>query len=77
MERLLFARPVRIDFATISAVERLPDRDGDVLPGGVAPRMRLHTGSRDYDFVFPTGLDDWIASLKERRQIWENRQRFA
>jgi hypothetical protein len=77
MERLLLARPVRIDFAEITAVERLPVRDGDVLPGGAAPRMRLRTLSRDYDFVFPNGLDDWVASLKERRQIWENRQRFA
>lgn len=76
MERLLFARPVRIDFAEITAVERLPSRDGEVLPGGVAPRMRLRTTSRTYDFVFPTGLDDWMASVKERRQIWENRQRF-
>ncbi|WP_217920786.1 hypothetical protein [Miltoncostaea oceani] len=76
MERLLFARALRIDFAEITAVERLPPRDGEVLPGGVAPRMRLRTQSRTYDFVFPVGLDDWMASVKERRQIWDNRQRF-
>jgi hypothetical protein len=76
MERLLMARPLRIDFSEITAVERLPSREGEILPGGVAPRMRLTTQSRTYDFVFPTGLDDWMASVKERRQIWENRQRF-
>ena len=77
MERLLLARAVRVDFDQITAVERHPARDGDILPGGVAPRMRLLTTSRTYDFVFPAGLDDWVASVKERRQIWENRQRFA
>jgi len=76
MERLLLARPVRIDFAEITAVERHPARDGEVLPGGVAPRMRLRTPARTYDFLFTGGLDDWMASVKERRQIWENRQRF-
>jgi hypothetical protein len=77
LERLLLARPVRIDFADITAVERHPTRVGDVLPGGRAPRMRLRAGTRAYDFVFLGGLDDWIASVKERRQIWEIRQRFA
>ncbi len=77
LERLLLARTVRLDFARITAIERLPAREGDVLPGGVAPRMRLHTESRSYDFVFPNGLDDWVASVKERRWIWQNRERFA
>jgi hypothetical protein len=76
MERLLLARPVRIDFADIMAVERHPVRQGEMLPGGRAPRMRLQTESRSYDFVFTGGLDDWIASLKERRHLWEIRQRF-
>jgi hypothetical protein len=76
MERLLFARSVRIDFADITAVERHPEREGGVLPGGRSPRMRLRTESGSYDFVFPGGLDDWIASLKERRHLWEIRQRF-
>lgn len=77
MERLLLARGVRLDFAEITAVERLPARDGEILPGGAAPRMRVRTMSRHYDFVFPSGLDDWMASVKERWQTWENRQRFA
>lgn len=76
MERLLLARTLWVDFAQITTVERLPLRAGDVLPGGVAPRMRVRTESRSYDFVFPTGLDDWMASVKERRDIWDNRQRF-
>lgn len=76
MERLLFARSLRIDFAAITDVQRHPARQGDILPGGRAPRMRLMTESRAYDFVFMSGLDDWIASLKERRHVWENRQRF-
>lgn len=75
MERLLLARRVRIDFADLTAVERLPAH-GDLLPGGVAPRMRIVAAGRRYDFVFLRGLDDWLASVKERRQIWENRQRF-
>jgi hypothetical protein len=76
LERLLLAKAVRIDFADITAVERHPARAGDVLPGGRAPRMRLITTARIFDFVFPGGLDDWIASLKERRHLWEIRQRF-
>ena len=46
------------------------------LPGGKAPRMRLLTEARSYDFVFHSGLDDWIDSVKERLNIWENRRRF-
>jgi hypothetical protein len=76
MERLLFARSVRIDFAAITEVQRHPEREGDILPGGLAPRMRLLTEARTYDFLFPSGLDDWINSLRERRRVWENRQRF-
>ena len=76
LERLLLARPVRIDFADITAVQRHPARDGDVLPDGRSPRMRLLTEARSFDFVFVGGLDDWIASLKERLQVWEIRQRF-
>jgi len=77
LERLLLARPIRIDFCDITAVQRHPSRDGDVLPGGRSPRMRLLTEARSFDFVFVGGLDDWIASLKERRQVWEIRQRFV
>jgi hypothetical protein len=67
---------VTIDFADITAVERHPARPGEMLPGGKAPRMRLHTTSRSYDFVFLTGLDDWIDSVKERLDVWEIRARF-
>jgi hypothetical protein len=77
MERLLLARRLRIDFADVRAVERHPSRPGEFLPGGRAPRMRLVTEARTYDFVFPGGLDDWIASLRDRLSIWETRQRFA
>jgi hypothetical protein len=38
--------------------------------------MRLLTPSRSYDFVFTSGLDDWIDSVKERMHVWENRRRF-
>src|SRR5207342_1852497 len=48
MERLLFARTVRIDFAAITEVQRHPEREGDILPGGLAPRMRLLTEARSY-----------------------------
>ena len=65
-----------IDFGDITAVERHPTRRDDVLPGGQAPRMRLLTPSRSYDFVFTSGLDDWIDSVKERMHVWENRRRF-
>lgn len=53
MERLLLARRLRIDFRGIRAVERHPSRPGESLPGGRAPRMRLVTEARTYDFVFP------------------------
>ena len=75
--RLLLARRLRIDFGDIRAVERHPSRPGELLPGGRVPRMRLVTEARTYDFVFPGGLDDWIASLRDRVSIWETRQRFA
>ena len=77
MERLLLAKPVRIDFAEITAVERHPTRAGDVLPGGKAPRMRVMTEGRGFDFIFHAGLDDWLDAVSERRRIWENRRRFA
>lgn len=77
LERLLLARPVRLDFADITAVERHPARAGEMLLDGRAPRMRVLTGARSYDFLFPGGLDEWLASVKERQQIWQNRQRFA
>ena len=38
--------------------------------------MRLLTETRSYDFVFHSGLDDWIDSVKERLDVWENRRRF-
>ncbi|MEW6582433.1 MAG: hypothetical protein AB1416_06710 [Actinomycetota bacterium] len=78
MERLLLARSVTIRFADIDAVERHPRRRQDVLPGGRAPRLRLSAREgRSFEFVFTTGLDDWIAALEERMQIWERRRRFA
>ena len=76
LERLLLAKSLSIDFGDITAVERRPTRKDDVLPGGQAPRMRLLTTSRSYDFVFTSGLDDWIDSVKERMHVWENRRRF-
>ncbi len=76
MERLLLAKSLSIDFADITAVERHPARAGEMLPGGKAPRMRLLAAARSYDFVFHSGLDDWIDSVKERLDIWENRRRF-
>ncbi len=76
LERLLFARRVRIDFRDIAEVERHPRNREEVLPGGRAPRMRLKSVDKSYDFLFPTGLDDWIAAVEERMQIWERRQRF-
>jgi hypothetical protein len=76
LERLLLARRVRIDFCDITEVERHPRRRDEMLPGGRAPRMRLTAVSKRYDFLFPNGLDDWIAAVEERMQIWERRQRF-
>lgn len=76
LERLLLAKRLSIDFADITAVERHPAHVGEMLPGGKAPRMRLITTQRNYDFVFHRGLDDWIDSVKERLNVWEIRQRF-
>lgn len=77
MERLLFARTHVIPFEAIAAVAREPDRVGDVLPGGKAPRMRITTSERSYEFVFVHGLDDWLDAVGERRSIWENRTRMV
>lgn len=77
IERLLLARDVRVDFGQIRAVERHPERPDQVLPGGQAPRMRVRTDEKKYDFVFHSGLDDWMDAVGERMSIWENRRRFA
>lgn len=77
MERLLLARSVRIAFRDISEVERHPRGRDEMLSGGRAARMRLVCTTRHHDFVFITGLDDWIAAVEERMQIWERRERFA
>lgn len=78
IERLLFARSVRIPFTDIDGVERRPKSRQEVLPGGKSPRMCLHAGGgRTFEFVFHGGLDDWIDALEERMMIWERRQRFA
>lgn len=77
IERLLFARNVRIDFADVCSVERHPRNRDEILPGGKAARMRICTTGSSFDFVFHQGLDDWIASLGERLAIWERRQRFV
>lgn len=77
IERLLFAREIRVDFAAITRVERHPSRPEDVLPGGMAPRMRVRTPEKSYDFIFPSGLDDWMDAVGERMAIWTTRSRFA
>lgn len=77
IERLLFAKSHRIDFAEMTAVERQPLRAEDVLPGGKAPRMRITTSERSFEFVFHHGLDDWLDALAERRRIWDNRTRMV
>ena len=77
IERMLFARSLRIDFDGIIRVERHPSRAGEILPGGRAPRMRLVTEPKGFDFVFMSGLDDWISAVEDRLRIWENRRRFA
>ena len=77
-ERLLLARHVTIAFADIDAVERDPKSKEDFIPGGKAPRMRLKgREGRHFEFVFSQGLDDWIAALRERMEIWERRERFV
>jgi hypothetical protein len=77
LERLLLAKDVEIGFDEVTGVERHPSTPGDVLPGGVAPRMRVVTTTKRYDFVFHSGLDDWISAVEDRRRIWEVRSRFA
>lgn len=77
IERLLFAKSHRIDFAAMTAIAREPRRAEDVLPGGKAPRMRITTSERSFEFVFHHGLDDWLDALAERRRIWENRARMG
>jgi hypothetical protein len=77
LERLLLARRVRIDFNAIVRVERHPERKEDFLPGGRSPRMRLITEMRPFDFLFVSGLDDWISAVEDRLRIWNVRRRFA
>jgi hypothetical protein len=77
IERLLFARPLSLDFGEIEQVERHPARPEEVLPGGRASRMRVRTSERSYDFVFHNGLDDWLDAVDERRRIWEQRVRMG
>lgn len=77
LERLLFARRLRVEFSEIGGIERHPPNPADILPGGKAPRMRVLTERRPYDFLFVHGLDDWIEALAERMRIWESRRRFA
>ena len=77
MERLLLAKAHRIDFGTIESVTREPERVQDILPGGKAPRMRITTPHRSFEFVFTVGLDDWLDAVGERRRIWENRTRMG
>jgi len=76
LERLLLARRIRIDFTDIVEVERHPRHRHEMLPGGRAPRMRLNAADKRYEFLFTTGLDDWIAAVEERMEIWERRRRF-
>jgi hypothetical protein len=78
LERLLGARTRYFAFAAMTDVERCPARPGDVLPGGVAPRIRLHfTGSRPAD-ILPAGetLDAWFVAIREQYAVWERRARF-
>lgn len=77
IERLLFAKPHRIAFVEIESIVREPKRPEDILPGGRAPRMRVVTVQRSFEFVFSGGLDDWIEAVAERRAIWENRARMG
>lgn len=77
IERLLFAKAHRIDFAAITSIVREPPRPEDLLPGGKAPRMRITTEVRSFEFVFHNGLDDWLDAIAERRRIWENRNRMG
>jgi hypothetical protein len=77
MERLLFARRVTVSFAEITEVERHPSEPQGFLPGGVSPRMRIHTDERRFDFVFHNGLDDWIDAVGERMRIWSTRERLV
>lgn len=78
MERLLFARTRLLPFADLTAVERQPKNPDEVmLPGGRSPRMRLVVGGATYDFVFMSGLDDWIDAVNERLEVWANRRKFA
>jgi hypothetical protein len=76
LERLMLARRLTVPFDEIVQVERHPTRREDRLPGGLAPRMRVVTIARSYDFLFHNGLDDWIDAVGERMGIWENRRRF-
>ncbi len=77
IERLLLAKTHRVEFASIRSVVREPERVEDVLPGGKAPRMRITTDERSFEFVFLNGLDDWIEAVGERRRIWETRTRVG
>jgi hypothetical protein len=77
LERLLMAKPVRVDFGDVTGVERHPSRPEEILPGGQMPRMRVITEARRFDFVFHAGLDDWIEAVDERMAIWARRREMA
>lgn len=78
LERLMGARTKYFAFADITQIERCPPTRDGVLPGGVAPRIRLHfTASRPVD-ILPAGetLDDWLVAMREQHATWERRARF-
>lgn len=77
IERMLLAKPHRIDFDAIESVVREPRGTEEILPGGKAARMRITTRERSFEFVFTVGLDDWLEAVGERRRIWETRTRMG
>jgi hypothetical protein len=79
LERLLRARTRYFAFADIDRVERRPARPGEVLPGGVAPRIRLHLRDARPVDIIPAGdtLDEWLGAIVNQHEVWQRRARFA
>ncbi len=78
LERLLGARTRHFAFADIVKIERCPSTRAEVLPGGLAPRIRLHRSSGRPVDILPAGetLDDWLIAMREQHVVWERRSRF-
>src|SRR3974390_3672514 len=78
LERLMRARTKYFAFAEITQVERCPPTPGGVLPGGLAPRIRLHFVAARPGAILPAGetLDDWLPATPAQHAARGRRARI-